>query len=58
MTYDDWYKQADSACSALSGFGIDDLADGNSYDAWSDGESPQEYARSVLRSSDYPEELL
>ena len=48
LTYEAWYKRVDRAVSALCGLGIDDLPDGNSYDAYDDGMTPREYAESVL----------
>lgn len=44
-TFESWYALADEACVAICGLGIDDLPDGNSYDAWADGCPPAEYAR-------------
>ena len=52
--FDLWYAAADRACSAISGLGIDDLADGPSRDAFDDGYSPEEYARERLEDEGFP----
>ena len=52
--FDDWYRQCDRVCLAIAGIGIDDLPDGNSWDAWDNGETPSEYVREKLDSEGYP----
>jgi hypothetical protein len=52
--FETWYAKVDRHVSALAGVGIDDLADGNSYDAYEDGVSPKEYALDRLREEGFP----
>lgn len=54
--FDRWYRRVDKACVLWAGVGIDDLADGNSYDAWNDGASPDEYVREKLAEEGFPSE--
>ena len=54
QTFEEWYRDVDLECSALCGLGIDDLADGPSYDCWSGGYTPAEYARERLEDEGFP----
>lgn len=53
-----WYAAADAACAAIAGLGIDDLPDGNSWDAWESGCSPEAYAYERLEDEGFPFEEL
>ena len=52
--FERWMARADKACVSIAGVGIEDLADGNSYDAWDGGASPEEYARERLDEAGFP----
>jgi hypothetical protein len=54
ITFDAWYAQVDRICQATCGLGIEDLADGPSWDAWSDGCTPREYVRERLEEEGFP----
>jgi len=56
QTYDQWYARCDRTCIRISGVGIDDLPDGNSYDAWHDGVSHEEYVLDRLDEAGFPHE--
>ena len=56
LTFEQWYEKLDSACIRTCGLGIDDLPDGNSWDAWSDGMSPKEYLMEKLEEEGFPME--
>jgi len=53
-TFKEWYRLADEAVAAVCGLGIDDLPDGNSYDAWDADEAPKDYARMILEEEGFP----
>ena len=57
-TFEEWYREANAACVALCGLGIDDLPDGPSYDSWEAGISPADYARDQLIDEGFPGELI
>jgi len=48
MTFKDWYRAADAVILGIAGIGIDDLADGPSYDAWFAEMTPEAYADELL----------
>lgn len=52
-TFEKWYAQVDAKCQATIGVGIDDLADGPSWDAWNDGLSPAQYLRERLEEEGF-----
>ena len=54
MTYDEWYMKVDRLCLFIAGVGIDDLADGPSWDAWDDGVTPREYVMERLEEEGWP----
>ena len=54
LTFEAWYKKVDIAVSNIAGIGVDDLADGPSWDRWNDETTPVEYAREVLEDNDFP----
>ena len=54
LTFDQWYTQCDNVVGDLCGFRLDDLPDGNSWDAWNDGVPPTEYATERLAESRFP----
>ena len=54
VTFEAWLSQADRAVAAVCGLGLDDLADGPSWDAWTDGVPPSEYAGERLDDAGYP----
>ena len=49
LTFEAWYKLADATVSDVCGLGLDDLPDGPSRDAWTDGVPAAEYALGILR---------
>lgn len=53
LTYKTWLKAANRACQRISGVTLDDLPDGNSWDAWHGGESSDDYARDTLEEEGY-----
>ena len=54
VTFQAWFNRADQAVHAVCGLGLDDLADGPSYDAWSDGVEPDDYAHDLLVEEGFP----
>ncbi len=54
LTFEAWYAQANAACAGICGLGIDDLPDGNSYDAWSSDSTPRDYAVMMLEEEGFP----
>lgn len=54
MTFEEWYAECDAWLTAKCGLGVDDLADGPSWDAWNDGLTPAEYGRSRLYEEGFP----
>ena len=52
--FEAWYKLVDREVSAIAGIGIDDLADGPSWDRWADGYTPAEYAHERLEEEGFP----
>ena len=54
LTFEAWYARADRACTRISGVGIDDLPDGNSYDAWQSNATPKDYAVMLLEEEGFP----
>lgn len=54
LTFEQWYAKANEECEAICGLGLDDLADGPSYDAWDDGTPPAEYAQDRLLDEGFP----
>jgi len=53
LTFKQWYRKADHAVSGVCGLGVDDLPDGNSYDAFISDESPADYARMLLEEEGF-----
>lgn len=49
-----WYAQVDAVCTSIAGVGIDDLADGPSWDSWASGATPREYAEERLADEGFP----
>lgn len=49
-----WYRKVDAIVSSIAGIGIDDLADGPSFDSFRDGASPREYAEERLADEGFP----
>jgi len=58
ITFPAWYAIVDSVVLEIAGLGIEDLADGNSYDAWSDGGDPRDYAIERLAEDGFPFDLV
>ncbi|HUW03049.1 MAG TPA: hypothetical protein VMW08_11895 [Acidimicrobiales bacterium] len=54
LTFKQWYAAANRAVSAVCGLGLDDLADGPSYDSWADCVPPSEYAEELLIEEGFP----
>jgi len=54
MTFKQWYARVDNAVARYCGLGIDDLPDGNSWDAWNDSVHPREYAITMLEEEGFP----
>ena len=54
LTFDQWYRKADMAVARVCGLGLDDLADGPSWDCWEAGYAPAEYARERLEEEGFP----
>ena len=50
----EWFAVADAECVRMSGLSIDDLPDGNSYDAFDGGVSPRSYAHDLLVEEGFP----
>ena len=48
LTYSEWYRKADAACSAVIGLGLSDLPDACYADAWEGDEDPAEFAKGVV----------
>lgn len=49
-----WFARADAECLRMSGVGIEDLPDGNSFDAFDGGMSPRSYAHDLLVEEGFP----
>lgn len=47
-TFKEWHQLADRAVARVCGLGLNDLPDGPSWQAWDDGESPADYASTML----------
>lgn len=58
VTFEAWYAQADRICQGIAGLGIEDLADGPSWDCWEAGYSPREYVLERLEDEGFPMEVL
>lgn len=54
LTFKEWYRKADHAVARVCGLGVDDLPDGNSYDAFISDELPADYARMILEEEGFP----
>ncbi len=54
LTFDQWYAKVDYIVLDIAGVGIEDLADGNSYDAWSSGATSRDYAVMMLEEEGFP----
>jgi len=54
LTFDDWYHEVDRLVLNTAGVGVEDLADGPSWDRWNDETSPDEYADEVLDAAGFP----
>jgi len=57
-TFDAWYAKVDAVVLEIAGLGIDDLPDGNSYDAWQAGGDPRDYATEQLAEDGFPFDLI
>ena len=57
LTFDQWYASVDRLVVQTAGVGIDDLADGPSWDCWHDGYSAREYAMERLDDEGFPVEF-
>lgn len=55
LTFSQWWNQADDYCANLTGISLSDLADGPSWDAWHDDQTPQEYADELLTAEGWPQ---
>ena len=53
-SFEAWYREADRICSTVAGVGIDDLADGPSFDAFEAGDTPGEYVDDRLAEAGFP----
>jgi hypothetical protein len=53
LTYSEWMKRANKRVSDKIGLSLDDLPDGLSNDAWSEGEEPEDYADNKLEEEGY-----
>jgi len=54
LTFDAWYRKVDGHVASICGLGVDDLADGASWDSWDSCVSPAEYAEMLLEDNDFP----
>tara|TARA_R110002020_G_scaffold173263_1_gene364075 strand:- start:359 stop:574 length:216 start_codon:yes stop_codon:yes gene_type:complete len=54
ITFKQWYAAADRAVYRRSGLGVDDLPDGNSWDAWNESVDPSDYAVMLLEEEGFP----
>ena len=52
--FEEWYALVDRAVVSIAGIGIDGLPDGPSWDCWSAGYSPDEYAVERLTEEGFP----
>ena len=52
LTYKQWIAQVDANLELRIGLGHEDVADFNSYDAWSDGMTPKEGADECIDCDD------
>ena len=52
LTYKQWIARVDANLESRIGLGHEDVADFNSYDAWSDGMTPEDGADECLESDD------
>lgn len=57
ITYDRWIDKANAyIAEKTEGLSLDDLPDGPSWDSWHAGESPEEYAASILEDAGMADE--
>lgn len=54
LTFGQWLRAANAKCTEISGVGIDDLADGPSWDSWNAGLDPTEYVYDRLEEEGFP----
>lgn len=54
QTFPQWYRAVNARVLARAGLGIDDLADGPSWDAWADDTPAAEYADERLEEEGFP----
>ena len=54
MNFKQWMTAVDAEVSAISGLGVDDLADMCFRDRFDDGCDPTEVAEELLRENDFP----
>lgn len=54
MTFEQWMAAVDREVSALSGLGVDDLADMPFRDRFEDGCDPAEVAEELLQEEGFP----
>jgi hypothetical protein len=50
FTFEEWYQAVDDLMVQTVGLGIDDLADGPSYDSYDAGVTPRAYVRRQIRA--------
>ena len=53
LTFEEWYNKVNDYVVAQAGVGIEDLADGPSFDCWQGEYSPEEYAEEQLYSEGF-----
>ena len=54
LTFKQWLAEANAACEEICGLGLNDLADGPSWDMWNDDCPPREYAEELLVEEGFP----
>lgn len=54
-TFRAWYNQCDQLIATICGLSLDDLADGPSWEAWSDEITPAEYVYERLDDAGFPD---
>ena len=54
QTFKQWYVAVDKCVNAICGLGVDDLPDGNSWDAYANEETPRDYAIMILEEEGFP----
>jgi hypothetical protein len=53
FTFEEWFEAADTIMLETIGLGLDDLADGPSYDSYDAGVTPRAYVRQQIRAEGF-----